>query len=654
VSIPSRTFLTVLLCLGAVFIAVLPAKAQDWLPISQEELKMTSEPKAPGAPAIYLYRQVDRDDNGPYEREYARIKILTEEGRSNATIEIRFLKGTEKVRDIEARTIHPDGTIVDFKGEIFEKTIVKAKGLKYVAKIFTMPDVRVGSIVEYRYRHDEEVGYVFDSHWILSEELFTKHAKFSLKPSADHVLRVSWPAGLPPGTNPPSKEHGEIRLETADVPAFQIEDYMPPEYVLQSRVDFIYITDPNAENDVDKFWKEEGRRWYRGVTTFVNEPKAMERAVSQIILPNDTPEAKLRKIYARTQQIRNLSVEREKSEKEAHREKLKPTRTVEDVWKYGYGSGMQITWLFLALARAAGFQADPLVVSTRDVYFFSPALKNPHQLNSNVVLVKLEGKDLYLDPGSAFTPFGLLPWGETRVQGLLLDKDGGNWITTTAPGPAESRVERRAKLHLTDSGSLEGKVTITFTGLEALWRRREELNEDDTARKKLLEDEIKEFVPVPAESELMNKPDWNTSALTLVAEYDLKVPSWASTAGHRTILPVGLFGGMEKHSFEHANRVHPVYFSFPYQNDDEVIIELPSGWKVDNTPEAQNIDLTGVAYTMVAESKNSSVHVKRHLMLNLETVETKDYPILRGFFQKVRTGDEQQIVVSHGTASAQN
>ena len=56
--------------------------AGDWLPIDPAELKMTSEPLAPGAKAIYLYRQVDRDDSGNARTEanYLRIKILTERG----------------------------------------------------------------------------------------------------------------------------------------------------------------------------------------------------------------------------------------------------------------------------------------------------------------------------------------------------------------------------------------------------------------------------------------------------------------------------------------------------------------------------------------------------------------------------------------------
>jgi hypothetical protein len=54
------------------------------------------------------------------------------------------------------------------------------------------------------------------------------------------------------------------------------------------------------------------------------------------------------------------------------------------------------------------------------------------KLNANVVLVKLNGKDLYFDPGAAFTPFGLLTWSETGTPGLRLDKDGGSWIMTYA------------------------------------------------------------------------------------------------------------------------------------------------------------------------------------------------------------------------------
>src|ERR1700679_3084824 len=133
-------------------LAAQPAKAGlGFQPISQDELKMTSEPQAPGAPAIILFRQVDRDDdiNTPHEENYFRIKILTEEGRKYANIEIPFLKDFDNVVNIRARTIRPDGSIAEFDGKIFEKELIKERAAKRLAWGFCFPGVEVGFTREY-------------------------------------------------------------------------------------------------------------------------------------------------------------------------------------------------------------------------------------------------------------------------------------------------------------------------------------------------------------------------------------------------------------------------------------------------------------------------------------------------------------------------
>ena len=250
---------------------------------------MTSEPKAPGAPAIILYRQMDRDDSDsrvPHEYNYVREKIFTEEGRKYADVEIPFFKENENIHNIKARTIRPDGTIANFDGKIYEKEIVKSRGFKYLAKTFTLSDVQPGSVIEYHYTVDFKEYYVFNSHWTLSEELFTKLGKYSLKPYGEFALLWSWPNGLPEGTKPPVNENKLIHMEARDIPAFQVEDDMPPEDSMKFMVDFIY-SDGDLEKDPQKFWKKQGKKLYDQAESFVGKRKAMEQAVAEIVSASD-------------------------------------------------------------------------------------------------------------------------------------------------------------------------------------------------------------------------------------------------------------------------------------------------------------------------------------------------------------------------------
>jgi hypothetical protein len=660
--------------IASLIVATAAHAATKFQPVSAEELKMTSEPLAPGAPAIILYRQVDRDDygrnahggailmgsQGPdadrFEDDYFRIKILTEEGRRFANVEIPLPREVGVIKDINARTIRPDGSIVNFSGQVFEKTIIKSKGFQYLAKTFTLTDVQAGSIIEYYYTISFREGFFFNSQWILSNELFTKRAKFSLRPFDNDYLRMNfrWTEQLPPGTTPTKQgPDGIVRLEVANVAAFQSEDFMPPENELKARVDFIYSIDP-FEADAAKFWKKVGKKRNDQLETFIGKRGAMEQAVSQIVSASDTPDIKLHKIYARVQQMRNTTFEEHKTEQEQKREGKKAEENVEDIWKQGFGERWQLNWLCLALTRAAGIEAYGVWVSDRRNFFFNPQTQQSGKLDSNVVLAKVDGKDVFLDPGSAFAPFGLLPWDETGVQGLRLDKDGGSWIQTALPESSASRIERKAVLKLAEDGTLEGTMRLTFTGLEAQRRRVDQRNEDTAAHKKFLEDEVKSYIPTGSEVELTKQPDWTNSEAPLAAEFSLKLPGWVAVTGHRALVPLGIFAGTEKHVFAYTTRTHPIYFEYLAQKLDDVTIELPSGWQITSVPKPLNKDLRVVGYSLSAEDNKGVLHVSRKFDISILSMDTKYYAPLRDFFQIVRAGDEQQVVLAPGGAAAGN
>ena len=278
--------------------------SDDWLPIAPEDLALKDNPASPGANAMILYRESHVNEkyaaeDGPFVSEYIRIKIFTQEGTRQGDVEIPFIKDSSDVKDIRARTIHPDGTVINFDGKVFENTIVKSKTQKYLAKTFTLPDVQVGSIIEYKYIYDFADYWIYFSQWVISMDLFTKKAEFSLKPYERFPVQWSWPAGLPEGTNAPvdGSDH-VIRMTSVNVPAFQVEDHMPPEDEVKYRIVFVYSED-GFETDADKFWRKFGKKQFDQTEKFMDRRKAMEQALGEIVAPGDSAEVKLKKIYAR-------------------------------------------------------------------------------------------------------------------------------------------------------------------------------------------------------------------------------------------------------------------------------------------------------------------------------------------------------------------
>ena len=170
----------------------------------------------------------------------------------------------------------------------------------------------------------------------------------------------------------------------------------------------------------------------------------------------------------------------------------------------------------------------------------------------------------------------------------------------------------------------------------------------------MLEDYVKEIVPVGINVELANKPDWASSSLEFVAEYTLEVPGWVSGAGRRALMPMGLFSAPEKHVYEHSTRVHPLYFQFAHQKVDDIQIELPPGWQVSSLPQPVTQDAKLVVYISKAENKNGALHLERHLTVDLISLDQKYYPTLRNFYQLVKNADEQQIVLQPMVVSSRN
>lgn len=320
----------------------------DWQQPTADELKMTSYAAAPDAPAVYLFREETEDVDVGTRYIYARIKILTEKGKEMfSDIEIPYVASDVRIAELGGRTILPSGAILPFTGQPYDKLLIKEGGVRIMAKVFSMPDVEVGSILEFRYKTTGGVGA---PQWLIQQRIPVLKAHYNFRPSVYDTDFV-YSTRLPKDTQVVREKNRSFDLTIENVPALPREDYLPPFGNLSYRVSFYYSSIKTS----DEYWKVTGDEWTKNIDRFAKVSGKIRDAVNGIVAPADTDEQKVQKIYAAVMKIENTSFTRERSEKENKAEHLK-VKTAQDIWAQQRGTDDEIAVLFVALVRAAGLK----------------------------------------------------------------------------------------------------------------------------------------------------------------------------------------------------------------------------------------------------------------------------------------------------------
>ncbi len=635
--------------LGAFILFSALAFAQEshsWLPVDSKDLQMKEFTPLPGAEAVLLYYANEIDDVSHTTFFYSRIKVFTDSGKHYANVEIPMAERTSVV-DLSARTIHPDGKTIDFTGRPYEKVVFQGKGVRVRVQAITLPDVTAGDIIEYRYALHYGDKAVHQHRWTVQHDLYTAKEHFLFR--YDKKLSVNWLTT--PGLNQ-SPDHdqkaGVLKMDSENVPPFEAEEQMPPEDGYKLQVKFFY-TGPFIGSS-STYWFEMGKLWSRGIDFFIGEHKEFVVVAQEAIGGETDPEKKLRKLYARAQEIRNLSYERSRTEKEQKKEEIKDNKTVVDVLRRGYGDRNDITRFFVALARGSGFTASVILVSSRESRLFDKEVMSFSQLDSEIAMVRLNGKYVYFDPGTRFCPYGLLRWTRTGASAMDMSNPGDIFATPGA-GADSSFVSRSAEMKLSPDGAAKGDVRIEFSGAEALERRLSALSTDEAGRKKELEDELKLWLPANATVEMTGSAAWDKEYEPLTAIFKIEVPEFASAAGKRLLVPTALFSPKKKRTLKSGPRKFPIYYHYAFTEVDDVSLQIPEGYSAETLAASQTAATNFAKYSSRASITGNYVNLERSLRLAGVMFPPEKYDELRNFFAKVRAGDELQTVLHQGPPS---
>jgi hypothetical protein len=647
-----------LLLLLALAFGVPWCAAVDWPPITPEEQALTSVPEQPGAPAVILNREETDNDLQHFHSTYIRIKVLTEAGREYADVQVPYFHHGGSIGDVAGRTVHADGSVVPFEGKPLDKTIVKSHGFRYQVKAFTLPDVQVGSIIEYRYEHHYPDNLFEQPQWIMQRELFQKRAFFRNIPydfkrsnmslilgDGQTATGMSWTSYMPKDHQPQIRTTPVVywvELEMNNIPAFIEEPFQPPADTLKWRVNFYY----NSRSKVEDYWKDAGKSWNKRIENFMGHKNGVEEAVSKTVAATDTPEQKVRKIYAYVSQLENQSYIPYRAQQEEHVLGMKRNQGVEDVLGQRSGDHDDLARLFVAMVRAAGIPAWLMWVPNRSEGFFDEHYMNTEQLEAEIAIVQLDGKEVFLDPGTKFCPYGIINWRYSGLRGVRQSPEKGTEFGgTPAPEYKQAMTVRVAHVALNDQGAIDGTVDLAFYGIEAMNWRREAGRTDPEGRKKLLEDEIKRWLPGNSEITLTKIPQWDDAEQPVVAEFKISSPV-AVSAGKRWLVTPHIFQINDKPAFPAAQRVNPIYFDYPSQEIDEVHLALPPNAEIESLPPDDSAKLDYALYkTQQKQEAANTVFSRRDLIIGGILFPVTEYKAIKDFYDKVKAGDDQQVIL---------
>jgi hypothetical protein len=632
-----------------------------------EELKMTDDPKAPGAAAVYLNVEEITDDYIHFHSFHARIKVLSEKGKELATVEIPYEHNDYRIRNIKARTIHSDGAVILLVGKpedlMVSKTTDKShETMQFNRKVFTLPSVEVGSILEYSY--DLEYGdHSYSSpHWEIQRPYFVHKAHYAFIPAEEfrgNTSRISsnmfdehgkmahsltgW-AILPTGVSVKTDSLGYYSVDLTDIPPQPDEEWMPPIKSILYKVYFYYL----SAYDTKDFWITNAKDWSKDVDRFAEPSKSIKEAVAGLVSPADSDLDKAKKLYTAVQALDNTDYSRKKTESEMKQLKINEAKHAQDTWAQKSGTSEDIAMLYLAMLRAAGLTAYAIKVVDRDKGIFDITYLTMSQFDDTLVILSSGGKEIFLDPGEKMCPFQAVNWKHSGTSGIR-QSAGAQGVANTPELPyPDNKITRIGDVTLDANGALTGIFRFDLTGQEALYWRQLALTNDETELKKLFEKSLESIFPEGIEAHLDHFNGLSDPNQKLIASIKAQ-GSYGAATSKRLILPAFFFETRGSHPFvAQEKRLTPVDMHYGDVVTGQVTYHLPDGFSAEGAPQNANISWPQHANLITKSiSAPGSITIIRSLARAFTFAKPEEYQDLRAFYQKVAASDQAQLVLTH-------
>lgn len=574
-----------------------------------------------------------------------RIKILKESGIQFAEIKIPlYRKGSiyEKINEIDAYTYnYEDGRINKIRFD--EKNIRTEKvNDSWIVKKIILPDVRVGSIVEYKYQVESE--YLFNLRdWEFQWEIPVIESEYVVKmiPFYQYSFLLQGRSKFDYQSSDVSYDMEEsfagVKYRNSihvygmkNIPAFKEEEFISSkdDYIIKLDFQLSKIIWPNGtEKDIITTWAMLSKELIKDEDFGIFSNKCRKAASKIIDLNSLQSKSETEKFNEIVSFVKN-------NFHWNNRYTLYASKSLNNLLNDKLGSSADINLLTIGLLNAVGINAFPLIISTRDNGKIQYNYPFVDFFNSVLIFAEIEGKQTLSDATDLFLSNQSIPSNCINDKGLIIQKEKQDWVNLFSR--VASITKNVFKINIKDT-KVYAQTSIQATNYDALYHLKKYGNDIDALKKNLNEKGYSNI-----DSLVVDKHMDNTNLFS----YKYNIEDKPEILNGKIYIEPFFNEVIKDNPLKLETRTYPIDMIYPKSQYNVAEITIPAGYKIDYLPEASKIENDKFELNYVAMEGNGKVIVSLNYSFKLSVYPETEYKMLKYYFNEIKNKGLEKIVLT--------
>lgn len=311
-------------------------------------------------------------------------------------------------------------------------------------------------------------------------------------------------------------------------------------------------------------------------------------------------------------------------------------KSVKEFLKEKTGNSAEINLFLLGFLRAAGIEANAVIISTRSNGKISSDYPFMHFYNYVIVLVNIDGKHILADATEPMCPFNKIPPRCVNEIGLIVKKDGQDFVKLS--NSDKSFLDKSITIQYTPGlDSLKASVNTTYSNYESFDFKKEYQDDLEKIKSSIVKKGYLNVDSLKTKNYSDSKKNYKVSYCTSIALEYLE---------NKTYISPFLNEAITENPLKQLTRQYPLDFIYPYGRTFKSIITIPKGYKIQFMPTALNINnnLVTVSY-QISEIEENKLIVTGAYVFNNGLYTAEEYPKIRYYFNEIIKKFNEKIVL---------